>query len=175
MSWLTNIPPKIRALVNKPNVPEHLWKQCPGCEQMIFHRELDAALQVCQHCGHHMRISAPRRIEIMMDDDSWHVVRNTPGVTGFVSSEDEAESRPKPVPLEEHEVEKILSQMEAEAPRVKVGYIEGQSVRITDGPFTDFIGVVDQVMTDRGKLSILVSFFGRETPVELDFLQVEKL
>ena len=85
------------------------------------------------------------------------------------------ESRPKPVPLEEHEVEKILSQMEAEAPRVKVGYTEGQSVRITDGPFTDFIGVVDQVMTDRGKLSILVSFFGRETPVELDFLQVEKL
>ena len=65
--------------------------------------------------------------------------------------------------------------MEAEAPRVKVGYTEGQSVRITDGPFTDFIGVVDQVMTDRGKLSILVSFFGRETPVELDFLQVEKL
>ena len=74
MSWLTNIPPKIRALVNKPNVPEHLWKQCPGCEQMIFHRELDAALQVCQHCGHHMRISAPRRIEIMMDDDSWHAI-----------------------------------------------------------------------------------------------------
>ena len=74
MSWLTNIPPKIRALVNKPNVPEHLWKQCPGCEQMIFHRELDAALQVCQHCGHHMRISAPRRIEIMMDDDSWRAI-----------------------------------------------------------------------------------------------------
>jgi len=74
MSWLTNIPPKIRALVNKPNVPEHLWKQCPGCEQMIFHRELDAALQVCQHCGHHMRISAPRRIEIMMDEDSWHAI-----------------------------------------------------------------------------------------------------
>ena len=114
-------------------------------------------------------------VHMNMDDDSWHVVRNTPGVTGFVSSEDEAESRPKPVPLEEHEVEKILSQMEAEAPRVKVGYTEGQSVRITDGPFTDFIGVVDQVMTDRGKLSILVSFFGRETPVELDFLQVEKL
>lgn len=114
-------------------------------------------------------------VHMNMDDDSWHVVRNTPGVTGFVSSEDETESRPKPVPLEEHEVEKILSQMEAEAPRVKVGYTEGQSVRITDGPFTDFIGVVDQVMTDRGKLSILVSFFGRETPVELDFLQVEKL
>jgi acetyl-CoA carboxylase carboxyl transferase subunit beta len=74
MSWLTNIPPKIRALVNKPDVPDHLWKQCPGCEQMIFHRELDAGLQVCQHCGHHMRISAPRRIEIMMDEGSWHVI-----------------------------------------------------------------------------------------------------
>jgi acetyl-CoA carboxylase carboxyl transferase subunit beta len=74
MSWLTNIPPKIRALVNRPEVPDHLWKQCPGCEQMIFHRELDAGLQVCQHCGHHMRISALRRIEIMMDDGSWNLI-----------------------------------------------------------------------------------------------------
>ena len=74
MSWLTNIPPKIRALVNKPEVPDHLWKQCSGCEQMIFHRELDAGLQVCQHCGHHMRISAPRRVEIMMDAGSWQVI-----------------------------------------------------------------------------------------------------
>ena len=65
--------------------------------------------------------------------------------------------------------------MESEAPRVKVGYTLGQSVRITDGPFTDFIGIVDQVLDDRGKVRILVSFFGRETPVELDFLQVEKL
>ena len=114
-------------------------------------------------------------IQMDMDDDSWHVVRNTPGVTGFVSAEDEKERRPKPVPLEEREVERILKQMESEAPRVKVGFALGQSVRITDGPFTDFIGVVDQVMSDRGKVSVLVSFFGRETPVELDFLQVEKL
>ena len=114
-------------------------------------------------------------VHMEMDDDSWHVVRNTPGVTGFVSTEDERERRPKPVPLEEKEVERILKQMESEAPRVKVGFISGQSVRITDGPFTDFIGVVDTVMTDRGKVSVLVSFFGRETPVELDFLQVEKL
>ncbi len=70
MSWLTNIPPKIRALVTKPDVPDHLWKQCPKCEQMIFHRELDANLQVCSHCGHHMRISAPRRLEIMFDEGS---------------------------------------------------------------------------------------------------------
>ncbi len=74
MSWLTNIPPKIRALVNKPDVPDHLWKQCPQCEQMIFHRELDAGLLVCQHCGHHMRLSAPRRIEIMMDEGSWTLI-----------------------------------------------------------------------------------------------------
>ena len=114
-------------------------------------------------------------IQMNMDDSSWQVVRDTPGVTGFVSSEDERESRPKPVPLEQKEVDKILKQMESEAPRVKVGYTLGQSVRITDGPFTDFIGIVDQVLDDRGKVRILVSFFGRETPVELDFLQVEKL
>ena len=114
-------------------------------------------------------------IQMTMDDDSWHVVRNTPGVTGFVSSDDEGERRPRPVPLEEPEVERILNQMESEAPRLKIGFIIGQSVRITDGPFTDFIGVVDQVMSDRGKVIILVSFFGRDTPVELDFLQVEKL
>ena len=114
-------------------------------------------------------------VQMAMDDDSWHVVRNTPGVTGFVSVEDEKERRPKPVPLEEREVERILKQMESEAPRIHVGFTMGQSVRITDGPFTDFIGVVDHVMADRGKVSILVSFFGRETPVELDFLQVEKL
>jgi acetyl-CoA carboxylase carboxyl transferase subunit beta len=71
MSWLTNIPPKIRALVNKPDVPDHLWKQCSDCEQMIFHRELEANLQVCPHCGHHMRISAPRRLEIVFDEGSW--------------------------------------------------------------------------------------------------------
>lgn len=81
MSWLTNIPPKIRALVNKPDVPDHLWKQCPGCEQMIFHRELDAGLQVCKHCGHHIRISAPRRVEIMMDEGSWHAIELPEPVT----------------------------------------------------------------------------------------------
>jgi transcriptional antiterminator NusG len=114
-------------------------------------------------------------VQMAMDDDSWHVVRNTPGVTGFVSAEDEKERRPKPVPLEEREVEKILKQMESEAPRQRIGFAIGQSVRITDGPFSDFIGIVDQVMSDRGKINVLVSFFGRETPVELDFLQIEKL
>ena len=114
-------------------------------------------------------------VQMSMDDDSWHIVRNTPGVTGFVSSEDEKELRPKPVPLEQREVDNILKQIESEAPKVRIGFAAGQSVRINDGPFADFIGIVDQVMSDRGKVRILVSFFGRETPVELDFLQVEKL
>jgi transcriptional antiterminator NusG len=109
-----------------------------------------------------------------MDDESWFVVRNTPGVTGFVSAEDESENRPKPVPLEQHEVDNILNQIESDEPRVRVGFAQGQTVRITDGPFVDFMGAVDEVYPDRAKIRVLVSFFGRETPVELDFLQVEK-
>ena len=114
-------------------------------------------------------------VQMSMDDESWYVVRNTPGVTGFVSSEDEKEKRPKPVPLEPWEVENILRQMESATPVARVGFNHGESVRITDGPFADFIGVVDTIDTDKGKVDVLVSFFGRETPVELDFLQVEKL
>ena len=113
-------------------------------------------------------------VQMKMDDESWYVVRNTPGVTGFVSAEDEREGRPKPVPLEDAEVESILSQMQSAKPRVRVGMDKGQSVRITDGPFVDFMGVVDEVYPDRSKVKVLVSFFGRETPVDLDFLQVEK-
>ena len=109
-----------------------------------------------------------------MDDQSWYVVRNTPGVTGFVSAEDENDQRPKPVPLEDDEVDRILKLMSSPQPRVSLGLEKDQSVRITDGPFVDFIGVVDEVYHDRAKVKILVSFFGRETPVELDFLQVEK-
>jgi transcriptional antiterminator NusG len=108
---------------------------------------------------------------MLMDDVTWRVVRDTPGVTGFVSAGDP----PKPVPLEEKEVSQILAQMEEQAPRVRVGFNVGESVRITSGPFKDFIGVVDEINSERGKLKALVSFFGRETPVELDFLQVEKL
>lgn len=114
-------------------------------------------------------------VQMAMDDESWYVVRNTPGVTGFVSSEDEMEKRPKPVPLEDWEVDNILRQIESDTPKARVGISRGESVRISDGPFADFIGVVDSVDNDRGKVNILVSFFGRETPVELDFLQVEKL
>lgn len=108
-------------------------------------------------------------VNMRMDDASWYVVRNTPGVTGFVGSGN------KPTALEDAEVKAILKQMEAEAPRVKVGFQKGQSVRITDGPFAEFIGTVDELYPDKGKVRVLLSFFGRETPVELDNLQIEKL
>ena len=108
-------------------------------------------------------------VAMNMSDRSWNIVRNTPGVTGFVGSGSE------PVPLEEAEVNRISKQMEAEAPKVKVGFRKGQSVRVTDGPFIDFIGAVDEINLEKGKVRVLLSLFGRETPVELDFLQVEKL
>jgi transcriptional antiterminator NusG len=108
-------------------------------------------------------------VHMTLDDKSWYVVRNTPGVTGFVGS------GTHPIPLEEAEVNSIVKQMEAEAPRVKVGFTKGQSIRITDGPFAEFIGTVDEIFSDKGKIKVLLSFFGRETPVELDFLQIEKL
>ncbi len=108
-------------------------------------------------------------VQMMMSDQSWGMVRNTPGVTGFVGSNN------KPVPLREEEVNRVLKQMEAEAPKVKVGFRKGQSVRVTDGPFIDFMGVVDDISMEKGKVKVLLSLFGRETPVELDFLQVEKL
>ncbi|MBC8429468.1 MAG: transcription termination/antitermination protein NusG [Dehalococcoidia bacterium] len=108
-------------------------------------------------------------VQMKMSDQSWNVVRNTPGVTGFVGSGS------KPVPLQEEEVNQILKQMVAEAPKVKVGFRSGQSVRVTDGPFIDFVGIVDEISPEKGKVKVLLSLFGRETPVELDFLQVEKL
>ena len=108
-------------------------------------------------------------VQMRMSDQSWNIVRNTPGVTGFVGSGS------KPIPLREEEVSQIMKQMAAEAPRVKVGFRKGQSVRVTDGPFIDFVGVVDDISAGKGKLKVLLSLFGRETPVELDFLQVEKL
>ena len=108
-------------------------------------------------------------VQMAMNDRNWQIVRNTPGVTGFVGTAG------KPTPLQDHEVQRIITQMEAEAPRVKVGFKKGQSVRVVDGPFIDFIGVIDEVNTEKGKIKVLLSLFGRETPVELDFLQVEKL
>ncbi|MBI2832478.1 MAG: transcription termination/antitermination protein NusG [Chloroflexi bacterium] len=108
-------------------------------------------------------------VHMLMSDQSWNIVRNTAGVTGFVGSGG------KPAPLEQDEVDRILKQMTAEAPKVKVGFRKGQSVRVTDGPFTDFVGIVDEIVPEKGKVKVLLSLFGRETPVELDFLQVEKL
>ncbi|MDP2662342.1 MAG: transcription termination/antitermination protein NusG [Dehalococcoidia bacterium] len=113
-------------------------------------------------------------VEMINTDESWSVVRNTPGVTGFVSAQDD-KGRPIPTPLDEEEVKSIKRRMRAETPRVKVGLNKGQSVRIIDGPFTDFIGLVEDVYPDKGKVRIMVSFFGRETPLELDFLQVERV
>lgn len=108
-------------------------------------------------------------VKMKLSDQSWGVVRNTPGVTGFVGSGG------KPTPLQEEEVNRILKQMAAEIPRVKVGFRKGQSVRVTDGPFIDFVGVVDEINLGKGKIKVFLSLFGQETAVELDFLQVEKL
>lgn len=107
-------------------------------------------------------------VQMLMDDEAWHLVHNTPGVTSFVGS------GTKPTPLRDAEVERILRRIEAEEPTVRVSFREGQRVRIVDGPFSDFHGVVDEIDMERGKVRLLVSFFGRETPVELDLLQVEK-
>jgi transcriptional antiterminator NusG len=108
-------------------------------------------------------------VQMKMDENTWSVVRNTPGVTGFVGSGN------TPTPLQEKEVGEILKQMTAEAPKVKVGFRKGQSVRVTDGPFIDFVGVVDEINMEKGKVKVLLSLFGQETPVELDFLQIDKL
>jgi transcriptional antiterminator NusG len=107
-------------------------------------------------------------VQMILTDDSWYVVRNTPGVTGFVGMGNE------PTPLRHEEVQAIMKRMEAEAPKIKVTFKSGQKVRIIDGPFNEFIGIVDEIDMERAKVRVLVSFFGRETPVELDFLQVEK-
>jgi transcriptional antiterminator NusG len=108
-------------------------------------------------------------VQLIMGEDSWYVVRNTPGVTGFVGMGSE------PTPLRKDEVDKIMNRMEAEAPKVKFSFRPGEKVRIRSGPFSDFIGTVDEIDIDRAKVKVLVSFFGRETPVELDFLHVENV
>jgi len=114
-------------------------------------------------------------VQMTMDDESWYAVRNTPGVTGFVSSEDEFDKRAKPVPLEDKQMEDILSQVDSAPTRIRIGLEKGETVRITEGPFVDFIGAINDVDEGKGKVRVLVSFFGRETPVELDFLQVERV
>ena len=107
-------------------------------------------------------------VNMTLSEESWYVVRNTPGVTGFVGMGN------TPTPLRPEEVAQIVKRMEAEAPTVKVTFKVGERVRIIDGPFNDFRGVVSEIDMERTKVRVMVSFFGRETPVELDFLQVEK-
>ena len=107
-------------------------------------------------------------VELILSEESWYVVRNTPGVTGFVGMGNE------PTPLRPEEVNQILKRMEEVAPHIKVSFKVGERVRIIDGPFNDFRGTVSEIDMDRSKVRVMVNFFGRETPVELDFLQVEK-
>ena len=110
-------------------------------------------------------------VEMNMSDRAWHVVKNTPKVTGFVGA------GAKPTPLTREEVDQILHQVTvaAEQPKPKYTFDKGDQVRINEGPFTSFNGVVDEVNLDRNTLKVMVTIFGRSTPVELDFLQVEKL
>ena len=107
-------------------------------------------------------------VNMILTEESWYVVRNTPGVTGFVGMGN------LPTALRPEEVSQIIKRMEAEAPRIKVTFRPGERVRIVDGPFNDFRGTVAEIDMERAKVRVMVNFFGRETPVELDFLQVEK-
>ncbi|MHB8141958.1 MAG: transcription termination/antitermination protein NusG [Vulcanimicrobiaceae bacterium] len=111
-------------------------------------------------------------VEMTMDDQSWYVVRNTQGVTGFVGSPGPGE---KPTPLQDKEVKTILKQMGIEAPKLKIDFKKGDRVKVTSGPFFDFTGVVDEITPEKERLRALISIFGRETPVELEFFQVERV
>jgi len=108
-------------------------------------------------------------VEMVMTDESWYVVRNTPGVTGFVGSGS------KPVPLQPIEINQILRQMGEEEPKAKVDFALRQNVKVIAGPFENFIGTVEEINPEKGKVKVLVSMFGRETPVELEFFQVQKI
>jgi transcriptional antiterminator NusG len=108
-------------------------------------------------------------VEMVMTDESWYVVRNTQGVTSFVGSGN------KPTPLGEDEMQLITKQMEAQAPKIKTSFQVGEAVKIIDGPFTDFTGMIDSIDNSKSKVTVMVSIFGRETPLTLDFLQIEKI
>ena len=107
-------------------------------------------------------------VQMVLDDESWYGVRNTPGVTGFVGIGN------RPTPLSADEVERIMSRIEAEEPSIKIDFKTGERVRVVEGAFAEFYGIVDDIDIDRGKARVLISIFGRETPVEVDFLQLEK-
>src|SRR6478609_75998 len=111
-------------------------------------------------------------VELVMTDDSWYVVRNTPGVTGFVGS---AGSGSKPTPLLNEEVTSILKHMGVEEKRFEGNYEIGETVKVKAGPFANFTGTIEEMDKDKAKLKVLVNMFGRDTPVELDFSQIEKM
>ena len=108
-------------------------------------------------------------VEMFMTDDSWYVVRNTPGVTGFVGTGS------KPIPLNEVEAKQIIRQMGVEEPRARVDFSTGESVRVVAGPFENFIGQIEEINLEKGKVRVVISMFGRETPIDLDLIQVEKI
>ncbi len=108
-------------------------------------------------------------VEMIVDDDSWYVVRNTPNVTGFLGA------GTTPIPIAQKEIEELLKRMEVKEPQYKIEFKVGDLVKITDGPFKDFEGKVAEIDEERGKVKVLINLFGRDTPVELDSLQVKKL
>jgi transcriptional antiterminator NusG len=108
-------------------------------------------------------------VQMVVSDDSWYVVRNTPNVTGFIGA------GTTPTPLAKTEVDLLISKMRVDEPQYKIDVKVGDSVKITDGPFKDFDGKIAEVDAERGRVKVLVSIFGRETPVELDFLQIKKI
>ncbi len=108
-------------------------------------------------------------VDMMVDDESWFVVRNTPRVTGFVGS------GVTPVPLTEDEIEHLFKRMQTDTAKHKIDFALGEPVIVTDGPFKDLEGRVGEIDEEKGKIKVLVSMFGRETPVELDFLQIRKI
>ena len=108
-------------------------------------------------------------VEMVVTDDSWYVVRNTPNVTGFIGS------GTTPTPVSEEEIQILMQRMGVEEPKYKIEFKVGDHVNITDGPFKDFDGKVSEIDEKRGKVKVLVTMFGRDTPVELDFLQVKKV
>jgi transcription termination/antitermination protein NusG len=108
-------------------------------------------------------------VQMIMDEHSWYVVRNTPNVTGFVGMGN------KPTPLPDEEVKRIMRQLESEEPKIKVDFKVGQKVRIVEGAFAEFTGIVQELHADKGRARVMVSFFNRDTPVDVDFLQLEKV
>lgn len=111
-------------------------------------------------------------VEMILNDDSYRVVRNTPGVTGFVGS---VGIGSKPIPLTDAEADQIISQMEGDQPRIRIDLVPGEKVRVMVGPFENFMGTVDDVNYEKAKIRVMISMFGRETPIELEYFQIEKV